>query len=154
MRAASFVVSAIVVAILAGVAPADAQWRAVPRRDERRVDVQRVINQVENRSDAFRRSVDRALDRSRLNGSRREDQINEDVKRFDRAVDRLRNEFDRRDSRDETRRYVEQVLREADGIGRAIRRADFARNVEREWSSLRNDLNTLASLYNLKPLRG
>ena len=157
MRAASFAISAILVVVFAGVSPADAQWRAQrrdDRRDDRRVDVERVINQVETRSDAFRRSVDRALDRSRLNGSRREDQINEDVKRFEKAVDRLRDEFDRRDTRDETRRHVEQVLREADSIGLAIRRADLARNVDREWSSLRNDLNRLASLYSLKPLRG
>ena len=156
MRAVSLAVGAVVVVLLAGVAPANAQWRAErrdDRRDDNRLNVERIINQVESRSDAFRRSIDGALDRSRLNGSRQEDQLNEEVKQFDRAVGRLRNEFDRRDSRDDTRRNVERVLREADEIGRAIGRANLARNVEREWASLRSDLNRLANVYNLKPLR-
>ena len=86
MRAVSIAVGAMFVVLLAGVAPASAQWRAErrdDRRDDRRVNVERIINQVENRSDAFRRSVDRALDRSRLNGSRQEDRLNEEVKQFE-----------------------------------------------------------------------
>jgi hypothetical protein len=156
MRAVSLTVGAIVVVLLAGVAPAHGQWRAErrdDRRDDNRVNVEQIINQVESRSDAFRRSIDRALDRSRLNGSRQEDRLNEEVKQFARAVDRLRSEFDRRDSRDDARRNVDRVLREADEIGRAIGRANLARNVEREWAGLRADLNRLASVYNLKPLR-
>lgn len=156
MRAVSAAVSVIVLALLAAASPADAQWRADrrdDRRDDRRVSVERLIRQVETRSDAFRRSVDRALDRSRLDGSRREDRINEEVKQFERAVDRLRDEFNRRDSRDETRRNVERVLREADEIGRAIRTSNLARTVDREWAVLRAELNTLADVYNLKPLR-
>ena len=162
MRAVSLAVGAIFVVLLAGVTPAHAQWRAErrdDRRDDRRVNVERIINQVESRSDAFRRNVDRALDRSRLNGSREEDRLNEEVKQFARAVDQLRSDFDRRDNRDnrdnrdDTRRNVDRVLREADEIGRAIGRANLERNVEREWAGLRADLNTLANVYNLRPLR-
>lgn len=155
MRAVSLAVGAIFVVLLAGVSPAHAQWRAERRDDRRddRVNVERIINQVESRSDAFRRSVDRALDRSRLNGSRQEDRLNEEVKQFARAVDRLRSDFDRRDNRDDTRRNVDRVLREADEIGRAIGRANLERNVGREWAGLRADLNTLANVYNLRPLR-
>ena len=155
MRAAS-IAAGVIVVVLLGVTPSDAQWRAERRDgrvDDRRVNVERIINQVDNRSDAFRRSVDRALDRSRLNGSREEDRLNEEVKQFERAVDRLRDQFNRRDERDDTRRNVERVLREADGIGRAIGRANLERNVEREWAGLRADLNALANVYNLKPLR-
>ena len=165
MRAVSLTVGAIFVVLLAGVAPAHAQWRAErrdDRRDDNRLNVERIISQLESRSDAFRRSIDRALDRSRLNGSREEDRLNEEVKQFARAVDRLRSDFDRRDNRDnrdyrdnrdDTRRNVDRVLREADSIGRAIGRANLERNVEREWAGLRADLNRLANVYNLKPLR-
>ena len=62
-------------------------------------------------------------------------------------------EFDRRDNRDETRRNVERVLRQADEVNRMIRRSTFARDVDREWSQLRAELNTLAGVYNLKTLR-
>jgi len=154
MRAVSSATAGFVVALalLVSAGPADAQWRARSRQDDR-VDVGRIINRVESHSDAFRRSVDRALDRSRLNGSRTEDQINAEVKQFEKEVDRLRGEFDRRDSRDETRRNVERVLRQADEVNRIIRRSNFARDLDREWSQLRAELNTLAGVYNLKTLR-
>jgi len=154
MRAVSSATAGFVVALalLVSAGPADAQWRARSRQDDR-VDVGRIINRVESHSDAFRRSVDRALDRSRLNGSRTEDQINAEVKQFEKEVDRLRGEFDRRDSRDETRRNVERVLRQADEVNRIIRRSNFARDLDREWSQLRAELNTLAGAYNLKSLR-
>ena len=160
MRAVSSATAGFVVALalLVSAGPADAQWRARSRQDDR-VDVGRIINRVESHSDAFRRSVDRALDRSRLNGSRTEDQINAEVKQFERDVDQLRGEFDRRDSRasrdyrDDTRRNVERVLRQANEVNRLIRRSDFARSVDREWAQLRAELNTLAGAYNLKSLR-
>jgi len=154
MRAVSSATAGFVVALalLVSAGPADAQWRARSRQDDR-VDVGRIINRVESHSDAFRRSVDRALDRSRLNGSRTEDQINAEVKQFEKEVDRLRGEFDRRDSRDETRRNVERVLRQADEVNRIIRRSNFARDLDREWSQLRAELNTLAGVYKLKTLR-
>ena len=75
------------------------------------------------------------------------------MKQFEDEVDRLRGEFDRRDNRDETRRNVERVLRQADEVNRMIRRSTFARDVDREWSQLRAELNTLAGVYNLKTLR-
>jgi len=154
MRAVSSATVGFVVALalLTSAGAADAQWRARPRQDDR-VDVGRLINRVDSHSNDFRRSVDRALDRSRLNGSRTEDRINAEVKQFENEVDRLRGEFDRRDNRDETRRNVERVLRQADEVNRMIRRSTFARDVDREWSQLRAELNTLAGVYNLKTLR-
>ena len=165
MRAVSSASVGLVVALalLISAGPVSAQERARPRHDDRadvvRVDVGRVISRIESQSNAFRRSVDRALDRSRLNGSRTEDEINAEVKQFERDVDQLRGEFDRRDSRasrdyrDDTRRNVERVLRQANEVNRLIRRSDFARSVDREWAQLRAELNTLAGAYNLKSLR-
>jgi hypothetical protein len=117
------------------------------------VNVQRIIERVENRSDVFRRAVDRQLDRSRLNGTKREDRINEQVKQFDRTVDELRAEFSRRDSWMETRGNVERVLRQANDVNRILRDGNLGRGVEGEWSTLRRELNTLAQAYDLKPLR-
>jgi hypothetical protein len=116
-------------------------------------DVQRIINRVEDRSDVFRKAVDRQLDHSRLNGSKREDRINEQVKRYDRTVDELRAEFSRRDSWMETRGNVDRVLRQATDVDRIMHDANLGRGVESEWSTLRRELNALADVYNLKPLR-
>lgn len=116
-------------------------------------DVQRLINRVEDRSDVFRKAVDRQLDHSRLNGSRREDRINEQVKQYDRTVDQLRAEFSRRDSWMETRGNVERVLRQANDVDHIMHDTNLGRGVDNEWSTLRRELNTLADVYNLKPLR-
>ncbi len=44
-----------------------------------KADVELIIKRVEERSDAFRQVVDRSLDRSALDGTNREDNINQQV---------------------------------------------------------------------------
>jgi hypothetical protein len=116
-------------------------------------DVDRIIKRVETRSDEFKDAVDRTLDRSRLDGSRREDNINEQVKQLERALDNLRSDFDRRDSWRETHNEVRAVLSQADEVGRIVKRNRFPGNIQRGWATLRADLNTLAGVYNLPRLR-
>jgi hypothetical protein len=133
-------------------ATAGAQGRA-RGRVYTKSDVQRIINSVEDRSDVFRKAVDRQLDHSRLNGSKKEDRINAQVKQYDRSVDELRAEFSRRESWMETRGNVERVLRQANDVDHIMHDTNLGRGVESEWSTLRRELNTLADVYNLKPLR-
>lgn len=116
-------------------------------------DVDRIIKRVEDRSDAFQKMIDRNLDHSRLNGTRREDNINDQVKELERALDELRREFNRRDTFMETRREVQEVMREADEINALMRRVRFGANVEREWALVRSDLNKLAGVYELRLLK-
>lgn len=149
---AMFVVMAALAALVLSPLAADAQGRA-RGRVYAKPDVERIIKRVEEQSGNFRKAVDRQLDHSRLNGTKREDRINAQVKQYDRSVDELRREFSRRDSWMETRGNVERVLREASDVNRIIRDADFGRRLEGEWNNLRRELNTLADVYNLKPLR-
>lgn len=118
-----------------------------------KADVDRIIKRVEDRSDAFQKMVDRNLDRSRLNGSKREDNINDQVKDLEKALDDLRREFDRKDSFRETRREVEQVMSEADEVNALMKRLRFDASVEREWQLVKADLNKLAGVYELRLLR-
>lgn len=118
-----------------------------------KADVQRIIDRVESQSGSFRKAVDRQLDHSKLNGSKREDQINAQVKRYDRSVDELRAEFSRHDSWMETRGNVERVLREASDVNHIMHDTGFNGGIEGDWSQLRHELNTLADVYDLKPLR-
>jgi hypothetical protein len=147
-----FVVMAALAALVLSPVAADAQGRA-RGRVYAKVDVERIIKRVEEQSGSFRKAVDRQLDHSRLNGTRREDRINAQVKQYDRSVDELRREFSRRDSWMETRGNVERVLREASDVNRIIREAEFGPRLEADWNQLRRELNTLADVYNLKPLR-
>lgn len=116
-------------------------------------DVDRIIKRVETRSDEFKDAVDKALDRSRLDGTRKEDNINEQVKELEKALDNLRSDFDRTDTWRETHNEVRAVLNQADEVGRIVKRNQFPAHVERGWIALRTDLNTLAGIYNLPRLR-
>jgi Skp family chaperone for outer membrane proteins len=116
-------------------------------------EVEKIIKRVEDRSDAFQKMVDRNLDRSYLDGTRKEDNINEQVKQLEKALDHLRSDFDRRDSWRETHNEVRAVLSQADEVGRIMKNNRFNPKVERSWVALRTDLNTLAGVYDLPRLR-
>jgi len=123
-------------------------------REYSKSDVERFIKRVEDRSDSFRRLVDRSLDRSSLDGTRLEDNINEQVKQLEKALHELRSEFSRHDRWLDTRRQVERVMSEAEDVNAIVRRRLFKREIGREWAFLRSDINRLAGVYELRPLRG
>lgn len=135
-------------------APALGQGRYRGRRYTK-ADVDRIIKRVEERSDAFRQVVDRSLDKGVLDGTEREDRINEQVKELENAIDELRSDFDRRQSWEESRTQVQRVLAEADEVNAIMnrRRSRLGAGVRREWALVRNDLNRLAGIYNLPLLR-
>jgi len=116
-------------------------------------DVERIIKRVEDRSDSFKNFVDKSLDRSALDGTRREDNINEQVKQFEKALDELRSEFNRHDRWLETRRHVERVMSEAEDVNAIVRRHVLRPAIEREWAFLRADINRLAGVYDLRTLK-
>lgn len=121
-----------------------------------KADVERIIRRVEERSDAFRRFVDRSLDRSRLDGSNREDNINQEVKELENAIDTLRRDFDRAQTWEETRDQVQRVRNQADEVNAIVRRGRWRRGgpVKSEWALVRTDLNRLLGIYNLRLLAG
>ena len=122
--------------------------------DYTKADVERIIKRVEERSDEFRKVVDRTLDRSALNGTNREDNINQQVKELENAIDTLRHDFDRANTWAETRSQVQRVMNEADEVNAIVRRGRWRRGgaVKSEWALVRSDLNKLAAVYNLRLL--
>lgn len=149
---ATLVVLTLVALSLAPIA--DAQRRRGPRaRGYTKAEVDAIIHRVENRSDGFVRLFDRALDRSRLDGTRREDNLNEQAKRLENTLDDLRREFDRKESYIETRPEVNRTLNIASDINKTMRRRRMGGETERQWSLLRAELNTLADVYNLQSIR-
>ncbi|MCU1264791.1 MAG: hypothetical protein JWM21_1109 [Acidobacteria bacterium] len=119
-----------------------------------KADVELVIKRVEERSDAFRKVVDRTLDRSALDGTNREDNINQQVKELENAIDKLRKDFKRANTWEETRGQVQTVMNEADEVNAIVRRGRWRRGgaVKSEWALVRADLNKLAGVYNLRQL--
>ncbi len=132
--------------------PAEAQYRRGRGRGYTKAYVEQVIRRLENQSDRFVRSFDRSLDDSRADGTRREDNLNQRARDLENALDILRQEFDRTDRYQDTRSQVSSVMNVAEDINRAVRRRSLRGNTERLWSRVRTELNSLASIYNLRRL--
>lgn len=148
----TYLVAAAGVALLFFGLTATAQRRLARGRVYNEAEVERIIKRVEDRSDKFKKEFDRALDRSRLNNTNREDNLNAYAKDLERATDELRREFDRRDSWIENKDEVRRCLSAATKINLAMRNRHLGPKVESTWAALRFELNTLAQVYNLPPV--
>lgn len=107
------------------------------------------IRNVESRSDDFQDAFDRALDRSRYDDSRREDNMNGVARQFRDAARRLRSRFNERDpyrSQSEARELIQVASR----IDRFMSRQRLDSRAESEWSNLRYNLNVIADAYNIR----
>jgi YMGG-like Gly-zipper len=94
----------------------------------------------------FRASFNQAIDRSQRNGSRAEDDIDQSMNDFTQATDRLR---DRAQNRRAGATDVEDVLRRASVIDGFMTTNALDGAVERDWQSLRRELDALARAYNV-----
>jgi hypothetical protein len=109
-------------------------------------DVEKIIKRIEQQSDRFRSSLDSALDKSRFNGSSREDDINQFVKDFYQETKNLRDRFDHHQS---TAPDVQSVLDRAARIDDFMRRYRLSPRAQEDWSTLKNNLDELAAAYNV-----
>lgn len=144
-----FMVGASAVLMLVAVADVSAQRREVRGRNLSKSQVNAIVNRVENRVDNFVRNYDKALDKSRLNGSSREDWLNNRAKDLERSTDELRREFDRRDAWRENNEEVRRCLNIASDIDRNMKNYRFGATAENNWARVRYELNSLADVYNL-----
>lgn len=108
--------------------------------------VKQIIQRVENRADTFKRNLDTALDRSKLNGTREEDEVNSRVSDFENATNQLRDRFNDRSS---VSQDVQAVMNSAFYINDFMRKNYLNRTVQSNWTLLRRDLDSLASAYNV-----
>jgi hypothetical protein len=109
-------------------------------------EVQSILRGVESQADTFRKDLRTALNKSRFNGSRREDDINAFVKEFDRDTNTLRDHFNGHKS---TSSDVQSVLNRAAEIDRFMSRNALTPQVHNSWNTLRSDLEQLAEVYNV-----
>ena len=116
--------------------------------NERRV-LRDVSRRIDDRSRSFQRNIDSALDNSRIDDTRREDRINEQVADFRRAAQRFRDRAG--DSNDLSRSMSEarELLNQGSRIDRVIGRARLNSRAGSDWSQIRSDLRTVANIYNV-----
>ena len=109
--------------------------------------LEQLITRIESRSNSFRREVNTSLDRSRLNGTNRETEINNYIGDFETATNRLKDRFRNKQS---VSSDVEDVMMRARYIDSFVRMNFRNSSAESSWNTLRSDLNNLAQYYNVK----
>ncbi len=118
-----------------------------------KAQVDHLIKNLETRVDRFIVQFNDSLDNSRLNNTRREDNLNRRARDLEAATDELRREFDRRDVWIENKDEVRKCLDIASDVEVAMRNRRFSSATENNWRAVRAELNVLAKVYGL-PLVG
>ena len=129
---------------LALPAAASAQWgdnRGYGRYDDR--GLRDSVHRLDSLAKDFERDMDRALDRSRANGSRREDQINNEVHQFRDAVGDLKSRVGNGRDLNRSESEARRVIQEADQLDRVARRAS-------QWSQIQQELRYISNAYGFR----
>ena len=149
----SFFAAAILA--LALPAAASAQWGRYPQdrypddRSYGRYDdrgLRDSVHRLDRLAKDFERDMDRALDRSRANGTNREDRINDQVHQFRDAVGDLKSRVGNGRDLNRSANEARRVLQEADQIDRVARRGFDGRTVS-QWSQIQQELRYISSVY-------
>ncbi|HSQ20788.1 MAG TPA: YMGG-like glycine zipper-containing protein [Blastocatellia bacterium] len=134
-------IAALMITSIGSGLSVSAQQRAY-RVSEQEVD--QLLRRIEQGSIRFRQSLYTALNQTRIDGTRQEDNINDFVRNFETSTATLRDRFrQRRDVATD----VSEVLNRAAFIDRFMVRQNLAATAERDWASLRSDLDVLARYY-------
>jgi len=108
------------------------------------------VQRLDRLAKDFERDMDRALDRSRVNGTSQEDRINEQVHQFRDAVGDLKSQVgngrDLNRSADEARR----VLEEGQQVDRVARPRWFDGRMVSQWSQIQQELRYISNVYGFR----
>ena len=107
------------------------------------------IHRLDRVAKDFERDLDRALDRSRVDGTRREDQINAQGHDFRRAVSSLKSSFGNGRDLNRSRDEAQRVLQEARQFDRLGRSRVVDNRVASEWSQIQQELRIISDAYGL-----
>ena len=118
--------------------------------DYERRQLRDLSRRIDDRGGDLQRDVDRLLDRSRINGTNREDHINDDAREFRRAAARFRNVAGDNDRLDRSRDEARELLQAASHLSRMLSRLRLDGRTSSDWNQLRSDLRTVANIYNLR----
>lgn len=103
-----------------------------------------LLTRLENKTDRFSDLLPNALDRSRVDGTNREDEVNRWVTDFEYSTDQLKQRFAARTS---TVADAEAVLRQGALIDRFMQNRQLDYRTEQAWTGVKTELNRLAATY-------
>ncbi|HKY41929.1 MAG TPA: hypothetical protein VJM50_02455 [Pyrinomonadaceae bacterium] len=93
----------------------------------------------------FERNVDRALDRSRADGTNREDRINDQVHQFRDAVGDFKSRVGNGRDLNRSANEAQRMLREAQDVDRLARRLDG--RTSSQWYQIQQELRYIGNVY-------
>ena len=110
-----------------------------------------VAERVKDNSRNLERDVDRFLDNSRVNGTRREDRINNEVREFRQAADRFRSRVGNNgNNRNQGYQEAQYLLQAANNTERMLSRLRVDSRTYADWRQIKQDLRTIANAYGLR----
>jgi hypothetical protein len=118
--------------------------------DYERRQLRDLARRIDDRSRDLQRDLDRVLDHSRINGSNREDRINDEARDLRSAASRFRSVAGDNEDLYRSRDEASQLLQQASQVGRVINRARIDSRAESDWNQLRSDLRAVANIYGLR----
>jgi hypothetical protein len=119
--------------------------------DWERRQLRDLARRIDDRSRELQRDIDRLLDNSRIDGTNREDRINDEARDFRNAAGRFRGVAGDSDELHRSRDEASRLLQQASQLSRALgRRARLDSRTANDWNQLRGDLRTVANIYNLR----
>ncbi len=105
-----------------------------------------VARRLDDRSGDFQSHLDSALDRSRYDDTRQEDNINELARQFRNAASRFRDRVDDRDGGSNEARQLIQIGSRMDNVMSRLR---LNARAQSDWSQIRQDLRVVGSAYGI-----
>lgn len=133
------------VLILFALAIVGVSAQAQPRRNADR-QISSILQRLEQNSNRFHNSFNLALASDRIDETRSQNDINSFEPSFAGSLDQFRAQFNRRNA---TAADVQDVLQKASVINGFMTRNRLNPQVQNDWTSVRTDLNALASAYGL-----
>ncbi|MCA1566824.1 MAG: hypothetical protein LC803_14505 [Acidobacteria bacterium] len=110
-----------------------------------------VAERVKDNARRLERDVDRLLDNSRVNGTRREDRINNEVKEFRQAADRFRSRVgDNGNDRNRGYQEAQYLMQAANNTERMLSRLRVDSRTYADWRQIKQDLRTIANAYGMR----
>ena len=103
------------------------------------------VHRLDRLAKDFERDVDRALDRSRADGTSREDRVNDQVHQFRDAVGDLKSRVGNGRDLNRSANEARRVLQEAQDIDRIGRRLDG--RTSSQWSQIQQELRYISNVY-------
>ena len=136
----SFIAAIVLLIGVAGSVAAQSPYRLSEK------EMKDLLSRIDKQAATFRSSLKSALNHSRFDDTKEEDHINDFVKGFEQATERLKHHYDEKSSASSD---VEEVLSRAARIDDFMERHHLSPRAESNWAALRQNLDALAEAYSV-----